>query len=56
MVLSFVAAGRPDKVPSSIRPSVGFIEFALGSFYVDCPHKRIIQYNESVHGKKEHAT
>ena len=42
MVRSFVVAGRMDGVPSSIWPSVGFIQFALGSFYADCPHKRII--------------
>ena len=31
-VPSFVAAGRTDGVPSSVRPSVGIIQFALGSF------------------------
>ena len=36
-----VADGRTDGVPSSIRLSVGFIQFALDSFYADCPHKRI---------------
>ena len=41
--------------PDERAPSVGFIQFALGSFYADCPHKRII-YNESVHGKEERAT
>ena len=57
MVRSFVAAVRPSGVPSflrSWRPSIGFIQFALGSFYADCPHKRTI-YNESIHGKEEHA-
>ena len=40
---SFVlSAGRTDGVPSSKRPSVGFIQFALASYYADCPHKRII--------------
>ena len=24
-----------------MRPSVGFIQFALGSFYADCPHKQL---------------
>ena len=24
------------------RSSVGFIQFAMGSFYANCPHKRII--------------
>ena len=32
-----------------------FIQFALASFYADCPHKLII-YNESVHGREEHST
>ena len=38
----FVRGGRPFGVPSYIRPSVGFIQFAfgLGSFYADSPHKR----------------
>ena len=35
------------------QPSVGFIEFAFGSFYVDCINAL---YNERVHGKEEHAT
>ena len=46
MVRSFVAYGRQDGVPSSIRPSVGFIQFALAAF------KRTVYinalYNESV--------
>ena len=39
---TFVRGGRLSGVLSSIRPAVGFIQFALGSFYADCPHKRII--------------
>ena len=39
--VSFVAVGRTDG-RSSWWLSVGFIQFALGSFYADCPHKRII--------------
>ena len=48
--MSFVAGVR-----RSWRPSV-FIQFALDSFYADCPHKRIFYYNEGIHGKEEHAT
>ena len=39
---------------SSFVTAVGFIQFTLGSFYADCPHKRA--YNERVYGKEEHAT
>ena len=53
-MFSFVAAGRTDG-QSSWRPSIGFIQFALGSFYADCPHNPAL-YNESIHGKEKHAT
>ena len=54
MVRSFVAAGRTDAVPSSIRPSVGFIQFALAAFTLSVHINAL--YNESVHGKEENAT
>ena len=59
MVCSFVAAvhpeflrpyGRTDGVRSSIRPSVGFIQFAF------MLNVHINALYESVHGKEEHAT
>ena len=36
---------RTDVRTDGRRPfvaAVGFIQFTLGSFYADCPHKRII--------------
>ena len=62
-------AWRPPFVAASVRgglrawrpPCVwisfvtaGFIQFALGSFYADCPHKAL--YNEFIHEKEEHAS
>ena len=47
MVRSFVA--------SCVRVEFGLIQFALGSFYADCPHKRII-YNESVQRQEKHSS
>ena len=40
-VPSFVAAVRACGIPSR-RPSVGLIQFDLGSVYADCPHKSIM--------------
>ena len=39
---SFVRDGRPGVLSSFVVAAVGFIQFTLGSFYADCPHKRII--------------
>ena len=43
-MFSFVAAGRRIH---SVR---------YGPILADYPHKRIIIYNESIHGTEEHAT
>ena len=32
------------------------IQFALGSCYAGCAHKRIVNYNESLHRHEEHAS
>ena len=39
--MSFEAVGGTDGRTPFVA-AVGFIQFALGSFYADCPHKRII--------------
>ena len=60
---SFVAAVRPEFLRSwrpSVRveffhgghPSVGIIQFAFGSFYADCPHKRIIYWTYTWKGRR----
>ena len=52
VMLSFVTVGRRHG-RSSWRPSVGFIQFALGSFYADCPHKCIIPYIMKVYMERK---
>ena len=47
-VVSFVSLFVCSFVPS------GVIKFALASYYANCPH--LTHYNESVHGREEHAT